>query len=143
MQHARHDRDSTDAIQTQNRAWKSKGKTSDDTSMTRHAKVAWALILRKSQASSVTCRVANASGSTQAADNIWSVPSYVLSGLWSQTSPKIIPSFSSCDSTFTMPHTLLVSFSLLALVVTARPIVPVSYVLNYDLCRPLRSYVSF
>lgn len=33
-----------------------------------------------------------------------------------------------------MPHTLLVSFSLLALVVTARPIAPVSYVLYDDPC---------
>ncbi len=38
----------------------------------------------------------------------------------------------------TMPHTLLVSFSLLALVVTARPIAPVSYVLNHKPCRSKR-----
>ncbi|KAI9438309.1 hypothetical protein H4582DRAFT_1954147 [Lactarius indigo] len=83
------------------------------------------LILRKNKASSVTCRVANASGSTT--DNTCSVPSCVLSGLpvRSPTSPNIII-LHSCDSTPTMPHTLLVSFSLLALVVTARPIAPVS-----------------
>ena len=38
--------------------------------------------------------------------------------------------------TYTMPHTLLVSFSLLALVVTARPIAPVSYVFNRGPRRP-------
>ena len=69
------------------------------------------------------------SGSTT--DNTWSVPSCVL--LWSATSPKETPS-SFVQLKVTMPHTLLVSFSLLALVVTARPIVPISYVLNYDLC---------
>lgn len=42
-----------------------------------------------------------------------------------------------------MAHTLLVSFSLLALVVTARPIVPISYVFNYGLCGLLHSRVSF
>ena len=39
-----------------------------------------------------------------------------------------------------MPHTLLVSFSLLALVVTARPIAPVSYV-SYDV--PRRSQLTY
>lgn len=77
-------------------------------------------------------------GST--ADNIILGRFRVCVLLWSPTSlsPKrTFPSF-----VVTMPHTLLVSFSLLALVVTARPIVPVSYVLNYDLSS-LHSYFSF
>jgi hypothetical protein len=40
-----------------------------------------------------------------------------------------------------MPHTLLVSFSLLALVVTARPIAPVSYVFYGDQCRSQLTHI--
>jgi hypothetical protein len=39
-----------------------------------------------------------------------------------------------------MPHTLLVSFSLLALVVTARPIAPVSHVFYGGQCRSRLTY---
>ena len=45
------------------------------------------------------------------------------------------PSRSLYNTSCMMPHTLLVSFSLLALVVTARPIAPVSYVFYGDQCR--------
>jgi hypothetical protein len=40
---------------------------------------------------------------------------------------------SLCNTICLMPRTLLVSFSLLALVVTARPIVPIPYVLGCNL----------